>query len=100
MRTSVVLPAPFGPRRPKTIPSGTSRSTPASAVVEPNRLTTPAALTADGPARRDPLVSGCLIAAVGALLVVREVSRDRISSTYPTSGQRDLGWPPCWTAPC
>ena len=35
---SVVLPAPFGPSRPKTIPSGTSRSTPASAVVDPNRF--------------------------------------------------------------
>src|SRR6266849_2929417 len=59
------------------MPSGTSRSTPAKAVVDPNRLTTPATLTAGGRLRRDPLVSGCLIAAVGALLVVRTVSRDR-----------------------
>src|SRR5690348_1767382 len=48
MRTSVVLPAPFGPSRPKTMPSGTSRSTPARAVVDPNRLTTPATRTAGG----------------------------------------------------
>src|SRR3954454_13681080 len=57
MRISVVLPAPFGPSRPKTMPSGTSRSTPARAVVEPNRLTTPPTRTAGGPPRRDPLVS-------------------------------------------
>ena len=31
IRTRVVLPAPFGPSSPKTAPSGTSRSTPASA---------------------------------------------------------------------
>ncbi len=55
---SVVLPAPFGPSRPKTIPSGTSRSTPASAVVDPNRLTTPPTRTADR-LLRDPLPSGC-----------------------------------------
>src|SRR3954453_5919107 len=48
MRTRGVLPAPFGPRRPKTIPSGTSRSTPARAVVDPNRLTTPSTRTAEG----------------------------------------------------
>src|SRR6266516_4282042 len=59
MRTSVVFPAPFGPRRPKTIPSGTSRSTPARAVVDPNRLTTPPTRTAGGRPRRDPLASGC-----------------------------------------
>src|SRR5204863_6956164 len=48
IRTSVVLPAPFGPSRPKTMPSGTSRSTPARAVVDPNRLTTPSTRTAEG----------------------------------------------------
>src|SRR5580765_1152123 len=77
MRMSVVLPAPFGPRRPKTMPSGTSRSTPARAVVDPNRLTTPATLTAGGRPPPDPSVSGCPIAAVRALLVVRTASRDR-----------------------
>src|SRR4249920_2864216 len=59
MRMSVVLPAPFGPRRPKTMPSGTSRSTPARAVVDPNRLTTPRTPTAGGRLRRHPSVSGC-----------------------------------------
>src|SRR6478609_5534416 len=55
MRTSVVLPAPFGPSRPKTMPSGTSRSTPARAVVDPNRLTTPATRTAGGWLSRLPI---------------------------------------------
>jgi len=40
-RTRVVLPAPFGPSRPNTAPSGTARSTPASATVAPKRLVTP-----------------------------------------------------------
>ena len=37
MRTAVVLPAPLGPRRPKTVPSSTSRSMPSRAcsVAEP-----------------------------------------------------------------
>ena len=34
-RTAVVLPAPFGPSRPQTVPAGTSRSTPCSACVSP-----------------------------------------------------------------
>src|SRR3954451_15121564 len=45
-RTMVVFPAPFGPRSPWTVPSSTARSTPSSATVEPNRLTTPSAWTA------------------------------------------------------
>src|SRR4051812_29517140 len=47
MRTSVVLPAPFGPSSPKIAPSGTSRSTPASASVEPKFLVTPSTVMAD-----------------------------------------------------
>ena len=41
IRTSVVLPAPFGPRRPTTSPAETSRSTPRSAWTSPNERTTP-----------------------------------------------------------
>ena len=41
MRTAVVLPAPFGPSSPSTLPVRAVRSTPASAVVLPNRLTSP-----------------------------------------------------------
>lgn len=59
------------------MPSGTSRSTPARAVVEPNRLTTPATLTAGGRLPPEPLVSDLPIAAVRALLVVGTASRDR-----------------------
>src|SRR5690625_3164644 len=43
IRTIVVLPAPFGPSTPRIAPVGTSRSTPSSAVVRPNRLTRPEA---------------------------------------------------------
>src|SRR5260221_12504101 len=57
MRTSVVLPAPFGPRRPKTMPSGTSRSTPASAVVHPDRLTTLSTRMAGDRVPPDPVAS-------------------------------------------
>ena len=46
MRTSVVLPAPFGPSRPNTIPAGTSSPAPSSAMVAPKRLTTPSTRTA------------------------------------------------------
>jgi hypothetical protein len=36
--TVVVLPAPFGPRKPKTSPAFTDRSRPSIAVKSPNRL--------------------------------------------------------------
>jgi hypothetical protein len=41
IRMVVDLPAPFDPSRPKHVPAGTSRSSPSTAVTEPNRLTTP-----------------------------------------------------------
>ena len=41
MRIVVDLPAPFGPSRPRQVPSGTSRSSPSTAVISPKRLTTP-----------------------------------------------------------
>src|SRR5687767_4541379 len=41
MRTVVVLPAPFGPSRPYTVPAGTVRSTPSTARVSPKTLTRP-----------------------------------------------------------
>ena len=43
IRTAVVLPAPFGPSTPSTVPGRAARSTPASAVVSPKRLTRPVA---------------------------------------------------------
>ena len=39
MRTVVVLPAPFGPSTPSTVPRGTARSMPSSARTFPNDLT-------------------------------------------------------------
>src|SRR3954468_12744361 len=46
----VDLPAPFGPSRPTHEPNGTSRSSPATAVIGPKRFTTPLSLIADSPA--------------------------------------------------
>src|SRR5438876_4259571 len=37
-RSVVVLPAPFGPRKPNTSPSRTSRSSPSTAASEPKRF--------------------------------------------------------------
>src|SRR5580704_17825013 len=41
IRTAVVLPAPFGPRTPSTVPRGTDRSMPRSARTSPNDLVRP-----------------------------------------------------------
>ena len=41
MRTVVVLPAPLGPRRPKTVPRGTSKLTSSTATKSPKVLTRP-----------------------------------------------------------
>src|SRR5262252_1143125 len=39
--TVVVLPAPLGPSREKTVPAGTSRSMPSSTVLSPNAFRSP-----------------------------------------------------------
>src|SRR5690348_12887678 len=44
----VVLPAPFGPRNPYTVPEGTARSTPQTARVSPNDFARPDASIASG----------------------------------------------------
>src|SRR5215831_5059724 len=46
IRTAVVLPAPFGPSRPSTLPASAARSMPSSATTWPNRLTSPCAAIA------------------------------------------------------
>src|SRR4051794_4440499 len=46
MRTAVVLPAPLGPSRPSTVPVGTRRSMPSSAVTVPKHLRRPSVTTA------------------------------------------------------
>ena len=48
-RTAVVLPAPLGPSRPRTVPAGASRSTPSSARTSPNDFTSPDTLIAASP---------------------------------------------------
>src|SRR6266540_6974501 len=45
----VVLPAPFGPRKPKISPGRTSRSTPLTAGVSPKLFRSPAASIIGGP---------------------------------------------------
>src|ERR1700722_13474611 len=45
MRIAVVLPAPFGPSMPRIAPAGTSRSSPSSASVVPNRFVRPCGST-------------------------------------------------------
>ena len=42
MRSVVVLPAPFGPMKPYSAPTGTARSRLSTATVDPNVLVTPA----------------------------------------------------------
>src|SRR3954471_19788271 len=46
MRTTVVLPAPLGPSRPRTRPSGTSNDTPFTASTVPKHFTSPSATIA------------------------------------------------------
>src|SRR3954469_6862628 len=46
IRSSVVLPAPFGPSSPRTSPAATSRSMPSTARTTPKLLTRPRASTA------------------------------------------------------
>ena len=55
----VVLPAPLGPRTPKTSPRCTSRSTPSTARWSPNVLTRPWASTAGGAGGWRTGVSSC-----------------------------------------
>ena len=74
MRSRVVLPAPFGPRRPNT-PAPARRSTPATAVADPNR-------------RMRPVIS--------TLSMPRYVARLRpcpvVIPTEPSSGCYQRGW--------
>src|SRR4051794_31544361 len=52
-RSVVVLPAPFGPRKPKTSPASTSIDSPSSATVLPNRLVRPDVVIAGGTSAAD-----------------------------------------------
>src|SRR5271156_4104786 len=49
VRIMVVLPAPFGPRKPNAQPRGTSRSTPSIAARSPKRLVRPRVSIAGDP---------------------------------------------------
>src|SRR6476469_9526682 len=77
MRIIVVLPEPFGPSTPSTAPTGTSRSTPATATVAPNTLRRPRTRIAGV---CDP---ACAVVAVGVTepAVTRSVPRQRFAET-------------------
>src|SRR5699024_7582841 len=57
MRTVVVLPAPFGPSRPSTLPCGTTKLTSSTAVLSSKRLTRLIASTAGSDVMRSSLRS-------------------------------------------
>ena len=48
IRIVVVLPEPFGPRNPNTLPAGTARFTPSSTLARPKRLDSPSVAMASG----------------------------------------------------
>jgi hypothetical protein len=75
--TTVVLPAPFGPSRPKTLPPGMVRSTPSTAVVAPKRLVRPRATTA-------PAVPVVGVLAAGVPAVVLAVMPATVEATADT----------------
>src|SRR4051812_24923584 len=60
-RTAVVLPAPFGPSSPSTLPGATSRSTPSSARTSPKLLTRPVAVMAGALMRPPTLARGAAL---------------------------------------
>src|SRR5262245_65402086 len=72
MRMAVVLPAPFGPRRPWTEPGHTARSMPSTARVVPKVLTSPDASIArsDSPSVSVPRAGVCLEYVMAAMLAV------------------------------
>ena len=70
MRTIVVLPAPFGPRRAKMLPWATVRSTPSSTRWSPKDLCTPTAVIAGAVDESDmgSSRSGCDKSSIGIAL--------------------------------
>src|SRR5690348_12544458 len=58
IRIVELLPAPFGPRKPKDSPGATSTSIPATAVKSPKRLTSPRARISAPPVVRSAMLTG------------------------------------------
>src|SRR5262249_16570614 len=84
-RSSVVLPAPFGPRNPATSPRATEKLTPSSAVVRPKRLrSSRASITRPGPLRHGRGVDQSLVGRRQAeRLLQRKPDADRRSALRP-----------------
>src|SRR5690349_19578269 len=89
MRTVVVLPAPFGPSRPSTVPVDISRSTPSNARVDPNVLTSASARTATSDAGEGMRASSFEV--VISLSFGRVVRTDDINRANNTLGTRACG---------
>src|SRR4051794_29249253 len=71
----VVLPAPLGPRKPCTSPAATSRSSPSSARVAPNVLTSRLTPMALGPAT---VLPGRVRAALGLVVLALVLDLGRV----------------------
>src|SRR4051794_38393885 len=75
-RTAVVLPAPFGPSSPSTVPCETSRSTPSSARTSPNDLVSPEVTIAGSLIEPATLATGAALHRDG--VGGRAVEQDRV----------------------
>ena len=84
MRMVVVLPEPLGPRKPKTEPRGTARSTPSTASWWPNRLLRPRGL--NGELRR-PRPRGSHLRGSGGL---QPLQGNRAGEDAAVIGEQDI----------
>src|SRR3954451_743416 len=95
MRTVVVLPAPFGPSTPSTVPGAASSSTPSSARTAPNDFTRPLTSIAGegGCIRRasQPFRSASVLNIEQTALVAETTSRRLLTLLSLLQGRRD--WP-------
>src|SRR5215210_11726 len=91
-RTAVVLPAPLGPRSPRTVPGSASRSTPSRARTSPKRLTRPVTLIAGGiPGGYERLRTGNVLVLWQAWPAMSETSGRLLKLLSLLQARRD--WP-------
>jgi hypothetical protein len=75
-RTAVVLPAPFGPSSPWTVPAGTATSNPSSAAVVPYAFRSPSATTTGAlPVIRPPLCTSYEVTSEHSIVRCTELCR-------------------------
>src|SRR5262245_2149058 len=90
IRTAVVLPAPFGPSRPSTLPVGTKKSTPSSAVTEPKHFLSWSTRMASSISRHPrPIVEVCQVFMASTIEVLEGFTqtayRGRVVSVHGAS---------------